>query len=94
MAVYPDCEKCRQLKDELNESQKALMSCRPDVGSYKSISRWPKPWREQRDRLENANNLARAKYEVHLGGDHQDPSYQQELGRNALIILRGGRLTP
>jgi hypothetical protein len=91
---HPECEECRKLKDGMVDAEMALRSCRPDVGSYKSKSRWPKAWRDQHYRLEKASNLARAKFYMHLGRDHNDEAHKHDMAENALIILREGRVRP
>ena len=91
---HPECEECRKLKDAMVDAEWSLRTCRPDVGSYKSKSRWPKAWKEEHYRLGNAANLARAKYHVHLVVEHKDKAYEYELGHNMDIVLRDGRLNP
>jgi hypothetical protein len=91
---HPECNECRKLKDAMVNAQMSFRSCRPDLGSYKSKSRWPKAWRDQHYQLEKASNLARAKYYLHLGKDHQDKNHQYDLAENALIVMREGRLKP
>ena len=91
---HPECEECRKLKDAKVDTEWDLRSCRPDSGTYRSKSRWPKAWRDEHYRLEKTANLARAKYYVHLATDHKDTGHQHDLGANLDIILREGRLTP
>jgi hypothetical protein len=91
---HPECEECRKLKDAMVYAEHSVRSCRPDLGTSKPKSRWPKAWKDQYYELEKAANLARANYEVHLATVHKDERYQHDLGRNLDIKLRGGRLKP
>jgi hypothetical protein len=88
----PDCAECRRLKHVKVDAESSLRNCRPDVGSCKSKSRWPKAWRDEHDRQEMAANLARANYEIHLVTVHKDKSHVDDLARNLGIKLRHGRL--
>lgn len=92
--MYSDCEKCQQLNDAAVYAHKSYHSCRPDFGQRKSKSRWPKAWRDESYRLELAANLARAKYEFHLGADHKNETYTNSLPRLLDIIVRKGKLKP
>jgi len=91
---HPDCEECRQLKDAMVRAEDSYRTCRPDMGTTKPKSRWPKDWRDELYRRQMAANLTRAKYGVHLGADHKDANHQHDLGSNLAIILRKGRLKP
>lgn len=91
---HPECETCRSLKDAKVYAEMTLRSCRPDSGTYKSKSRWPRAWKDEHYRLEKAVNLARAKFHLHLGQDHDDESHKHNMAENALIVLREGRLKP
>lgn len=89
---YPECEECRRLKDWMVSAESSFRSCRPDFGGSKPKSRWPKAWKEELYRREKAANLARAKYEFHLGTEHKDEAHKNDLGENLTVILREGRL--
>lgn len=91
---HPECEECRKLKDAMIDAEWDLKTCRPDIGNYRSKSRWPKAWKDEHYRLEKTVNLARAKYHVHLGTVHSDERHQQDLATNLEIIMRQERLTP
>jgi hypothetical protein len=93
---HPDCDECRRLKDTMINSQYSFRSYRPDIGSYsmKAKSRWPKGWREGSRELERAANLARARYELHLGTVHKGEADPRNVIRNLEIIMREGRLEP
>jgi hypothetical protein len=51
---HPDCKECRQLKDAMVDAEWSLRTCRPDVGIYKSRSRWPNALREEHYQREKA----------------------------------------
>lgn len=90
---HPDCPECVQLKDAMRHAERAFRSCRPDTGGGRPKSRWPKAWREECRRQELAANLARAKYQFHLGSVHKDEWCMSNLGENLTVILREGRLS-
>jgi hypothetical protein len=90
---HPDCEECRKLKDDLVREEYSVRGFRPE-GAYRPRSRWPKDYREEMSRLERATNLARAKYELHLFGDHKDKSYEGRAITNLEVVMREGRLKP
>jgi hypothetical protein len=91
---HPECEECRKLRDAMVDAEWSLRTCRPEMGTYKSRSRWPKAWKEEHYQREKAASLARAKYHVHLVTEHKDKAYEYELGRNMDIVLRDGRVKP
>jgi hypothetical protein len=77
----------------LVRAEYSVRSFRPE-GAYRPRSRWPKDYRGEMSRLERATNLARAKYELHLFGDHKDKSYEGRAITNLEIVIREGRLKP
>jgi hypothetical protein len=91
---YPDCAECRELKDSMVHAFTSYTSYRPPFDVATSKSRWPKAWRDESYKLEMASNLARAKYEVHLGTVHKDENHRSDSARNMSIIIREGRLKP
>jgi hypothetical protein len=88
---HPDCAECKELKDAMAYTRDSLQSFQPDFGAHRSKSRWPRASKDELYRREKAANLARAKYEVHLGTDHNDEAHRNDLGQNVTVILREGR---
>lgn len=91
---HPECEECRKLKDWMVSAESSFRSCRPDYGTTKPKSRWPKAWKDELYTRENAANLARAKYELHLAVEHGEEMYKHSVEKNLTIVLREGRLRP
>jgi hypothetical protein len=90
---HPECGECRRLKDDMVRAQDEVRGFRPQ-GKYRPRSRWPKDYRTEMSRMENYRNLAKAKYELHLFGDHKDKEYEGRVFENMNILAREGRLRP
>jgi hypothetical protein len=90
---HPECEECRKHKDDMVRAQDDVLGFRPQ-GKYRPRSRWPKDYDREMSRMENYRNLARAKYELHLFGEHKDKEYEGRVFTNMEILIREGRLKP
>lgn len=91
MVAYPDCEKCKQLKETAEYDEKACRSYRPDFGTPTPKAKWSKERKTGLQRLQEAAELSRAYYELHLGEDHGDETYKNNIPKLMTIILRKGR---
>ena len=91
---HPDCKVCLNLKAIIGDAESTYEDCRPEINGDEPRSEWPKDWREESDRLEMEIDLAQAEYRYHLGAEHNDESYQPDIGQNLDIMLGECKLNP
>jgi len=85
---------CKTLKDSKVESEKARHTWTLGFDPGKKKSKMGRAERSNREAMDDAANLARAKFYLHLGQVHNDPAHQNDMAENLLIVMREGRLKP
>jgi hypothetical protein len=88
------CSECERLRESSLQAQRAFTFYQPMHSGYRPKSRWFKDDRQTRSRLEEAYNLAEAKYHLHRAEHSGGQADGRDVARSISIVLRNGRLKP